>query len=89
MLREVVFFLVLAPLACGQITSYCDPSDADAPNDKLLFAALMSDYNNLGRPKAATNATYGLAHEPEFVQFQFRTSNVWDISSKLTTFSYE
>mmetsp|Transcript_30606 Transcript_30606/g.66796 ORF Transcript_30606/g.66796 Transcript_30606/m.66796 type:complete len:427 (-) Transcript_30606:90-1370(-) len=89
MLRDSVLLLVLfAPLAYGEVP-YCDPSDTDAPNSKMLFSLLTTGYNSLARPKAATNATYGLGHAPEYVDFQFRTRNVWDISSKLTTFSYE
>jgi len=84
----LIGLISLTGSACGEV-SYCNPSDVDAPNEQALMELLLSNYSNLARPKVATNRTYGLGNKPEFVEFEVRIDNVWDISSKSTTFEYK
>uniref|UniRef100_A0A7S0R999 Neurotransmitter-gated ion-channel ligand-binding domain-containing protein n=1 Tax=Pyramimonas obovata TaxID=1411642 RepID=A0A7S0R999_9CHLO len=90
-LSSVVLCLVALANSCLGETPYCNPSDLDAETEDALFKLLISNssYSSLDRPKVATNATYGLAGVPEYVEFEVRVDNIWDISSKKTTFEYK
>ena len=86
-----LFCLITWAGSCFGEIPYCNPSDIDAVDEQALFELLLatSDYSSLDRPKVATNDTYGRADEPEFVEFLVRIHNIWDISSKKTTFEYK